>query len=125
MLESKEIEIDGVKYTLTQFKAMKGLGYQKKLAKILLPIISEIVKGEEVATNAFGAALGKLSESLDELEPEFIKELIVEGASKGSMAINFDLEFAGKYVSLFKLVQEIIEYNFKDVFTLVGSSLQA
>jgi hypothetical protein len=37
------------------------------------------------------------------------------------MAINFDMEFAGKYDKLFNLVKEILEFNFGSVFTLFGS----
>lgn len=124
MLEQKQIQIDGIDFLLTTFPTMQGLAYQKKIAKLLGPVIAEIMKSTDESVNPMGIALAKLFDNLDEIDPEFIKEIVTKGASKGSMAINFDMEFAGKYALLFKLVQEIVDYNFHDVFTLVGSSLQ-
>ncbi|MNG33800.1 hypothetical protein D3C84_1201320 [compost metagenome] len=49
-----------------------------------------------------------------------IKELI-QTVSKSNMAINYDMEFAGEYDKLFLLVQEVVEFNFGSVFTLLGS----
>lgn len=123
MLKQKEVEIDGEKYILTQFTAMKGLKYQKKLAKIVLPALAEIVKSSESEQNVFGKVIEKVWENLDQIDEELIKELVVTGATKNNVSINFDFEFAGEYVKLFELVKEILMFNFEKVFQLVGSNV--
>jgi hypothetical protein len=64
----------------------------------------------------------KLFDNLDTVDVEaLIKELVASSATKGSMAINFDMEFSGEYGKLFTLVKEIVEFNYGSVFTLFGS----
>jgi hypothetical protein len=124
MLEQKSVNIDGVDYLLTQFPALDGIRYQKKLAKVVLPIIKEWMGGEE-GENIFGNIIDRVWENIDQLDEKFIVELVIKGATKGSVAFNeasFNMEFAGKYAKLFKLVQEIVKFNFSDVFTLLGSA---
>lgn len=121
MIKQKTVEINGTTYQLTQFPGGKGIGYSKRIAKFILPAFSEMVQGEE-NENVFGKVIQKVWENLDLLEESLIKELVVTGATKGNMAINFDMEFAGNYVTLFELLKEIILFNFEDVFTYLGSA---
>lgn len=125
MLEQREVEVEGDKYLLTMFTTTKGLEYQRKIGKIIAPIFGAALKNAEAGQyQAVGEALDKVPNALDNIDPEFIKELITNGATKGSMAINFDQEFAGKYVKMFKLFKEILQFNnFEEVFTMVGSLL--
>lgn len=126
MLDQKTVNVDGDDYLLTMFPTTIGLEYQKKIAKLVGPVMAEVMKGGEgEGVNPIGLAIGKFSESLDLLDVSFIKELVIKGATKANgSAIVFDMEFAGKYVKLYKLALEVVKYNFEDVFTLVGSNLQ-
>lgn len=124
MLKQETVTISGDEYMLTQFTATKGIRYQKKLAKIVLPALAEIVKNNEgQEQNTFAKIIEKVWENLDELDEDFIKELVVNGATKKGVTINFDFEFAGDYVRLFELVKAILKFNFESVFQLVGSNV--
>lgn len=120
MFKQKEVTIGDTVYHLTQFPASKGIVYQKKIAKVALPVFAEIVKGDE-GDNVFGKVIDRVWDNLDQLDEQFIKELVVTGATKGNMAIQFDIEFAGDYMRLFELVKEIVMFNFESVFIALGS----
>lgn len=123
MLQNKEVHVGGDTYLLTQFPATAGIRYQKKLAKVLLPAFAEFVKSQGAAgASPMGVAIEKIAENIDQIDEDLIKEMIVKGASKGSMSINFDFEFAGKYDKLLDLLKEIIEYNFSSLFTKLASA---
>ena len=135
--EEKEVVLQGKKgeqkFILTQFDAFAGLAYQRKLVKILAPsflALQEVMDNKPTSTatentsgSAVAAALSKLVDNLDQVEPAFIKELIVKGAQKeGRVAINFDNDFAGNYGVMFQLVKEIVMFNFEDLFQMLGSN---
>jgi hypothetical protein len=125
MREQKEITIGQDTYLLHQFGAIEGLKYQKALAKVLLPAIAEISKGEAVTeTSAISIGMSKLAENIDQIDERMIESMVVRGATKNNMAINFDRDFAGKYVELFQLLKEIILFNFGSVFTMIGSDVE-
>jgi hypothetical protein len=131
--EEKEITLQGKKgeqkFILKQYNAFKGLAYQRKLVKILQPSFTAMIeasntkeakdKPEGVGLEAI--ALQKFMENIDQVEPAFLKELVVEGAWKeGRVTINFENDFAGNYGVLFSLIAELIIFNFSDLFQLLG-----
>src|SRR5690606_1446630 len=107
MREQKEIKIGNDTYLLHQFGAIEGLKYQKALAKVLLPAIAEISKADVSQESAIMIGMSKLAENLDQVDEKMIEAMVVRGATKNNMSINFDNEFAGKYMELFQLVKEI------------------
>lgn len=116
------------KFILNQYDAFRGMAYQRKLIKIIQPSFSAIVhilaENKEVSMEML--ALEKFMENIDQVEPAFIKELVLQGAYKeGRVTINFENDFAGNYAALFTLVWEIIMFNFSDLFQLLGSSQKA
>lgn len=122
MREQKTVTIDGQEYLLNQFGAIEGLKYQKALASVLLPAIAEISKnGDGSDESAISIGMAKLAENIDRVDERMIEAMVTRGATKNNMAINFDNEFAGKYMQLFQLVKEIVLFNFGSVFTMLGS----
>lgn len=125
--EEKEITLTGKKgeqkFILKQYDAFKGIAYQRKLIKILAPsfvAIQESVAKENA--NFVAVAVEKFVENIDQVEPAFIKELVLQGAFKeGRVTINFENDFAGNYAVLFMLIKEIVLFNFDDLFQLLGS----
>lgn len=86
-LAQKEIELDGEQYILKTFPAMTGLSIQHRLTK-------------------------------DGMTPELTQYIIQEGAAKGSISIDakfFNKHFAGKYAHMFRLLGEIMKFNFPDM----------
>lgn len=86
--ESRIVDIGESTYTLVQLKATLAYRYLSKI--------------KDQAMNGV------------EMSAEDIKDLIVE--STGMSKEKYELEFCGKMTSIFKLVEEIIQFNYPDVF---------
>ena len=123
MREQKTVTVQGEEFLLNQFGAIEGLKYQKALAGVLMPAIAEIsAQGESLSEGgAIAIGMSKLAENIDKIDERMIEAMVVRGATKGSVAINFDNEFAGNYSKLFMLLKEIVVFNFGSVFTMLGS----
>lgn len=122
MREQKTVTIGGQDYLLNQFGALEGLKYQKALAQVLLPAIAEISKHSDGSEeSAISIGMAKLAEHIDKVDERMLEAMVTRGATKNSMAINFDNEFAGKYMEMFQLIKEIVMFNFGSVFTMLGS----
>jgi hypothetical protein len=107
------------KFVMVQYDAMKGLTYQRKLLRILGP--SFIAFQQSTQETFLINVVEKFLENLDQVEPAFLKELVIQGAFKeGRVTINFDNDFAGEYMVLYTLIQELVMFNFKDVFQALG-----
>jgi len=122
MREQKTVEIGGKSYLLNQFGAIEGLRYQKALARVILPAIAEISKSGGLSEGeALSIGMSKLAENIDKVDEKMIEAMVTRGATVDNMAINFDNQFAGKYLELFQLLKEIVLFNFGSVFTMLGS----
>ena len=118
-IQQKEVNILGETYLLTQFPGMTGLKLGKQLIKTLGPSFAVLSAGE---ASSITGALNILFENLDDNSEALIIAL-VSSATKGTMAINFNTEFAGSYDKLFLLVKEIVEFNYGSVFQMLGSGV--
>lgn len=118
MIEQKSVTVNGTDYLLTQLPATKGIRVMKQLIKLVGPAAAEIFKEGDIS-----GAVDKLVENMDAVDVEALIKELVATASKGSVAINFDNEFAGEYANLLLLIKSIVEFNFGNVFTMLGSSV--
>lgn len=131
--EEKEITLTGKKgeqkFIIKEYDAFKGIQYQRKLIKILQPSFSALfaaVSDKESKENLELLAIEKFMENIDQVDPAFLKELVMQGAYKeGRKMINFENDFAGNYGVLFSLIIELVMFNFSDLFQLLGSGQQA
>jgi hypothetical protein len=113
----KNVTVDSEEFMITQFPATKGIRILKQLIKLVGPAAAEIFKDGDI-----GQAVAKLVENMDSVDVEALLKELIGSVSKGSMAINFDNEFAGEYAKLLKITREVVEFNFGNVFTALGSS---
>lgn len=122
MIRQKTVTISGEEFLISTLPATKGIKVLKQLTKLVGPAFSELMKGgQNEDFNPVSVALEKLFDNLDSVDVENLVKELVGSASKGSVAINFDMEFSGDYAKLFMLVKEIVEFNYGSVFTLFGS----
>lgn len=117
-IQQKDVIIGEDVFMLTQMSATKGIRVLKQLIKLVGPAAAEIFQEGNV-----GGAVDKLVENMDSVDVESLLKELVATASKQNIAINFDNEFAGDYAKLLKLSKEVVEYNFGNVFTLLGSNV--
>lgn len=115
MIQQKTVSVLGTDYLLTHIPAIRGTRMLKRLVKLVGPAMATFQKD-----NDLGGAMSALFESLDDGVEALIVELVAS-ATKGSVGINFDSEFAGEYDKLALLVKEIVEFNYGSVFSLLGS----
>lgn len=122
MLKQKTVTIGSEDFVINTLPATKGLKVLKQITKLVGPAFSELIKGEKDSNvNPVSLAMEKLFDNLDSVDVESLVKELVAATSKGSLAVNFDMEFAGDYGKLFALVKEVVEFNFGSVFTLLGS----
>lgn len=115
MIQQKTVSVRGTDYMLTHLPATKGVRVLKQLGKLVGPAIGSYQSA------GIPAAIAVLFDNIESVDVETLIKELVGSASKGSMGINFDMEFAGEYDKLMLLVQEVVEFNFGSVFTLLGS----
>lgn len=129
MIHTREILVDGQSYSVTQFSASKGMKLLTRLVKILgEPMASFLSNPDAEAEGAFQMALGSLSEKLDEdVVLNTVKELI-DCLSTSEGPIQFDTHFAGRFGHLFKVIGEVLKFQYGDflgVLVAKGSGAQA
>lgn len=128
MIEQKRVDINGVEYTLNTIVATKALALQPSIMKLIGRSLVAFFDGQdgtaktaEAVAKLEGEVMKKIVDTLiEDVEKvnivDLAKNLIAYGATKGTMAINFDAEFSGNLGTLYKLLFAIIKMNFLDVF---------
>jgi len=135
MIQSKYKVIDGTEYTVTQFPARVGTRLKFKLAKKLLPGLSTTKLNLDSDVN-IQVILSWIGGALDNMDPDEAVNLIMEmlastrrGTHSGQGGVEitpeiFDLEYAGKYLELYKVLAYVLEVNYGDFFGGVRSIIQ-
>ena len=127
-LEQVDVHLGGVDYKITPFVATKGLVIEVKLVKLLGPAFMELQKaaqGDGSEDAVLGEAINVLIGQMDKVDVVSLIKELVSNVSKGTMAINFDQEFAQRYGVLFDLIKEVLKVNFSDVFSKLGLGIGA
>jgi len=129
MVKTETKTIDGHEITVTQYTAREGLAIFTKLGKLLSPALNELYKVDDLTkidTEGAGNILPALSVVLNglsetEFTPFILRILRSTFIDKKNVTEEiFDMEFAGKYTLLFKVVGFALEVNFKDFFGAGG-----
>lgn len=124
MQKSSTEIIDGITYQATQFSASKGLRMVHRVGKILGPSLSQLsgMKQDELEADKLGAAIQALFSNCTELEfQQTVKELL-EGVTRDGKPINFDIDFSGELMHLFKVLMFVFKVQFGNFFS--GISVQ-
>lgn len=119
MIEQKNVTVNGEEYLITQFGARKGWKLGRKVAKVMLPVISKFYSEEG---GSFGDMMEAVAENIDQLDDQTIDELL-SNVSYKKQQIDIDNHFAGNYGSMLLLIWEVIMYNFQDVFTMATEGI--
>lgn len=114
-IEQKTVTVNGEDYLITQFGARAGFKLSKKVAKVVLPVMSKFYGGAEAS---YADVMDAIVDKIDELDDETIA-LLLSRTTYQKKEINFDEHFAGNYGTLILLIWEIIKFNFDDVFSVI------
>lgn len=130
MLETRNKVIEGREYSVTQFPARRGFALKARLAKLLGPAVAELfsaVKGgdaeslmsADIDMAIVGGAIRRLLEGVDESNMlELVLSLLSMTRVDGKEITEqvFDMEFAGKFSELYKVLAFVVEVNYGDFF---------
>lgn len=112
------VHIGDETYVINPFLTTKGLRIKAKLVKYLGTSLSAAM-GAEDESSIIELLAQIFTEMSEDQYVELVRE-ITSNVTKNGMMIDFDKEFALNYANLFKLVKEVLEYNYKDLFSLLG-----
>jgi len=121
----KIVDINGTKYIIEPFKGRKGFKLKTRIAKIISPALAELETNIEGLSDS-GIVLKAIQSVIESTESDEIFNLveeIVTGAKTENGAIDFDTEFSKNYMTLYKLIKEIVIENYGDVFQGLGMNV--
>lgn len=117
----KELSLDGSSYTIQMLPADQGLKLCTRLLKLVGEPIAELIKVQGDKTKVFEVlptAIKTLASRMQEDEVvDLAKQLcscVIKSGTSASLDREFNLYFRGRYGHLFKLLKEVVEYNFSD-----------
>lgn len=108
-------------YVISPFLTSKGLRIKHKLVKYLGSSLSNAFDAEDDGT-IIELIANVFAEIPEDQYVELLKD-ITSGVSRDNMPIDFDKEFALNYLNLFKLVKEVLQFNYNDLFSLLGMNV--
>lgn len=128
-IQTREKEIEGAVYTVTQLTARRALRLKAKLIKMLGPVVAQIfITASEKSADIekkdnIVKAIELLGGNLDEISFENIIVELLQGVRKDGVELQpaiIDLEFAGDLVTLYKVIWFVLEANYGSFFTMLG-----
>lgn len=124
MIQTKEVDINGKPFMITQFTAREGLKLQLRLIRQVGPIVGSIATSLEELGKLTPMAIARaLSQKIEEDACyNLIMDLIATTKYKNRdlKPAEFDMVFAGDYKTLFELLYFIIDFNFGNFFGADG-----
>lgn len=127
MIETRERDIDGIHLAVSQLPAMKALRLSATLGKLFGTPLARALSTIDITNigasdvTAVGAAMLSLFEGLspDQLEA-LTKELLGPATADGKpLLATFDLVFAGKVDTIYKVLGFALEVNYGSFFDVL------
>lgn len=136
MIETKEKIIDGKRWIVTQFPTSEGLEILNELGRILGPGLAKLggaakqgkhqsLLDMDVDLGVIGEAFSAVFTRMSEVNAStFMKRLlgstrcVDDKGHPAEVARQFDIIFAGKYGTLFKVAFFVVEVNYELPFNL-------
>lgn len=130
MLQTKDKIIEKRTYSVTQFPARHGFVLKARLAKLIGPAVAELfaalkggsaesVMSADVDMSMIGGAIHKLLDGIDgedalDLVLKLLSMTRLDGKEISEQV--FDMEFAGRFSELYKVLAFVVEVNYGDFF---------
>ncbi len=128
-IETREKEINGSRYTVTQLPARRAIRLKAKLIRILGPVIAQVFvtvtekKNDLDQKDSIVKAVELLGANLNENDFENTIVEILQGVRKDGVELVpaiIDMEFAGDMASLYQVVWFVLEVNYANFFSMLG-----
>lgn len=129
MIQTQDKIINGSTYTVTQLPARRALKMKARLIKLFGPSMAQFfLSSDKKSDDGFVKAIEKLSLTIDENSFEMVAVELLNGVRKDGVELNpqlIDMEFAGDFDSLYKVLWFVIEANYSNFFSLIGIGSQS
>jgi hypothetical protein len=134
MIETKLIAIDGIEFQLRSIPILSALKLDKKVVSLLLPLLGgvedisldakiDIGKG----VNAIAEVLGKMPDvEFEKFVIDMLSSTVAMVPGEGAQDIsagNFNTIFAGRLMTVYKLLWEVMKFNKFSPFVLAEGGL--
>ena len=116
MIQTITKEINGSKYSVTQFTARRALRLQSKLIKALGPFLFEISVNPSKAMEMLAGSI--TDDTFEVLATEILCSTRKDGMELTNAVI--DSEFAGDIGTLYEVVRFALEVNFENFWKALG-----
>jgi hypothetical protein len=124
MQRSKELYVDGKRYFTTQYSATKGLVLLTRLAKVVGKPLGILALGkldEKVTPELIGGIIESIASQIDEngvvgLVQDIISTTDYMQDDGKHRPLVFNTDFAGAYGHLFRLIKEVLAFQYGDFF---------
>lgn len=124
MQRTKEIALDGKRYDTTQYSATFGLKLLTRLSKVIgkpLAILTTTDQDSEVGADLISRAVEALTKEIDEdsvltLVLDILHTTTIVANGNERRPIEFNTDFAGCYGHLFRLIKEVLSFQYSDFF---------
>ena len=125
----KTVLIGDTEYIINRMSATKALTLQPKVLKLVGRSLAELLasgsnQSDQIDAETLGRTMDILIEGMDKVDFGSLAKELTSSVFKGSSSIDFDNEFTGNLVSLYKLLFEVVKFNYLDVFTNLASKEQ-
>ena len=132
MQRTKDFELDGMQYKSTQYGATKGIKLLTKLSKLFAKPIAVLSVGggldAKLTPDLIGSALDGVLTELNEDEFDLLIKRVLETTQTQNndtwvpiTGNYFDVHFAGKYGHMFKLLKEVLGFQYNDFLSGITS----
>lgn len=115
-----EITIGEDRYTVSQFPATKGTKVLARLVRLIGEPMSYLLDQDGQASDVFPKAARALVDHLDENETMALVNDLLGSVTTGGAPIIFDTHFQGRIGHLFKLLKEVVQYQYEDFLDVVA-----
>lgn len=132
MRRTADLEIDGVRYTTTQYPATGGHKLLIRLAKVaggpLVSVMSAGGLGADVTPDLIAKAIDSLMGAVDEdMVDKLVKDAlatteVMEDSGRKALIACFDIHFAGRYGHLYKVLKEVLAFQYGDFFGAIAGA---
>lgn len=120
MNNQKIVHVGDESYLVTAFLTSKGLRIKSRIIKYFGASLTEAFSGDAEDDSTIISVIAGLFDQITEEQFVELTKDILSNVTKNNQMIDFEREFSKNYVNLYKLIKEVLEFNYSDLFSLLG-----
>lgn len=114
MQRTHDFIVDNIPYSTTHYTPSRGIPLGLKLMKIASGAAGKVGTGSEFGVDTIAAIVAGVLENISENEVVTLIKEVLSTTVRNNLQINFDLDFAGRYLHLVEVLKEVLAFQFGD-----------